>query len=81
MKPIYQITVEELEKLMRSALVNDGFAPCAVEGYVYAQKRYGWLRPSTKPETLAAAELFYTLPPADGFRDFGTLEKIATETP
>ncbi len=69
MKAAFQNSVENLESVMRQALVADGWSPCAVEGYVAAQKRHGWLRPSTPPAQLDAAELFYALPPASGFGD------------
>lgn len=63
----YQITVEELEVLMREALTTAGFSPPYLERYVSAQKSWGYLRPSTPPDILALAEIHYTLPPAGGF--------------
>lgn len=63
----YQITVEELEELMRDALVKSGFEPEFLERYIEAHRKFGWLRPGTKPELLSLAELHYTIPPATGF--------------
>jgi hypothetical protein len=63
----YQITVAELETLMRDALSAAGFAPDYLERYVEAHKNFGWLRPNTSEEILALAEIHYTLPPASGF--------------
>lgn len=62
----YVITLADLEQVMRAALVKSGYSPCAVEGYVYAQKRYGWLRESTPQDVRNIAELQYTLPPNSG---------------
>jgi hypothetical protein len=58
----YQITVSELEGLMRQALKQCDFPPDYQERYVAAHQKYGWLRPETHPDILALAEIHYTLP-------------------
>lgn len=63
----YQITVAELETLMREALAKAGFRPDYLERYVKAHKNFGWLRPNTPSDILAMAEIHYTIPPASGF--------------
>lgn len=63
----YQITIAELETLMREALQRAGFDGEYLERYVAAHRNFGWLKPGTSDEILALAEIHYTIPPAGGF--------------
>lgn len=63
--PGYKITVDELETLMRQALVQCGFPADYQTRYVEAHRNCGWLRPGTPQAILDLAEIHYTLPSAE----------------
>jgi hypothetical protein len=63
--PPNQPTLETLEATIRETLASRLFPPCAIEAWVGCEKRFGFLRPTTRPELIQKAELFWAIPPPD----------------
>lgn len=65
------LSIADLRQLMLDALESGGHSPDWIAGYIAAQERSGWLRPSCPAWIRNSAGVFYAIPPASGFANPG----------